>query len=438
MKFKKLCAAIVSLSLAGTLAAIPAMAKEPVSVRYNLPESIKIGETLPASMGEYECIAYFDHLDPSQPGIYYHTADEQDLYSMFYPSHLGEGPYASIDENGTAQAIIMFTPEYQTAYAPGKLSFDFAYAYGDGSWDDAPSEDEYISVGEPFTVTVEEPVIETNAPEYVKAGSTLRFTTELTNTALENRDTAYYLDENNYDENGWLKMDSSNFDLLHKIAYLPCVEVVEGQEIVKQSEQDYSNTLHSAETLTFTGTGTVTLKVTYKQFATCWSCNSVFVSEGNPTGEYRTYNPETLITLHVTEDGIAPAPETDKEELEQIITEYSDLSAADYTAESFAAYEAAFKQAKAVFENPDATQEQVDAAMTALKRAVTQLKPAGTSGTDPEEGDEETEPSDTNDDQEETESPDTGDENVFTGAILLTCAALGGGSLIMYRRKRSS
>ena len=423
MKMKKLCAAIVSLSLAATLAAIPAMAKEPVSVRYNLPESIKIGETLPASMVENgsKCIAYFDHLDPSQPGIWYHTADEQDLYSMFYPSHLGDGPYASIDENGTAQAIIMFDPDNQTAYAPGELSFNFAYAYGDGDWENAPSEEDYISVGQSFTVTVEEPVIETNAPEYVKAGSTLRFTTELTNTALENKDTAYYLDENNYDEFGSLL----DWEECHKVAYLPCVEVVEGQEIVKQSEQDYSNTLHSAETLTFTGTGTVTLKVTYKQFATCF-CQTEHDDEGNATGKILTYNPETLITLHVTEDGIAPAPETDKEELKQIITEYSDLSAADYTAESFAAYEAAFKQAQAVFENPDATQEQIDAVMAALKQAVAQLIPSETSGADPENG------------NEETGSPDTGDENVFAGAILLTCAVLGGGSLMMYRRKRSS
>ena len=152
-----------------------------------------------------------------------------------------------------------------------------------------PTDGDYTKIGDPFTVTVEEPVIQTNAPASIQSGDTLNFTTELTNTALVNKDTAYYLNENNY-SGGMLVEDETH--KTHEAAYQPSVEILEGKDIVSQSNQDYSNTLKSSETLTFTGAGTVKLKVTYKQFNTCKDCIQ---------SDSELYSPEKIITIQVME-----------------------------------------------------------------------------------------------------------------------------------------
>ncbi len=104
-----------------------------------------------------------------------------------------------------------------------------------------------------------------------------------------NKDTAYYLNENNY-SGGMLVEDETH--KTHEAAYQPSVEILEGKDIVSQSNQDYSNTLKSSETLTFTGSGTVKLKVTYKQFNTCKDCIQ---------SDSELYSPEKIITIQVTE-----------------------------------------------------------------------------------------------------------------------------------------
>ena len=88
-----------------------------------------------------------------------------------------------------------------------------------------PTDGDYTKIGDPFTVTVEEPVIQTNAPSSVQSGDTLNLTTELTNTALVNKDTAYYLNENNY-SGGMLVEDETH--KTHEAAYQPSVEILEG------------------------------------------------------------------------------------------------------------------------------------------------------------------------------------------------------------------
>ena len=92
----------------------------------------------------------------------------------------------------------------------------------------------------------------------------------------------------------------------HEPAYQPSVEILEGKELVKQTNQDYTNTLKSSETLSFTGIGTVKLKVKYNQFITCASCQSVYDENGKQTGEYYTYNPEKIITIEVVDNSDAP------------------------------------------------------------------------------------------------------------------------------------
>lgn len=68
-----------------------------------------------------------------------------------------------------------------------------------------------------------------------------------------------------------------------------------------QSNQDYTNTLTSSETLTFKKAGIVKLKVTYTQFEL-----------GNPDAQ-GTYNPEKIITIQVTDDSTTVNPPTESQ-----------------------------------------------------------------------------------------------------------------------------
>lgn len=149
------------------------------------------------------------------------------------------------------------------------------------------------NVGGPIcTVTVEEPVITANAPPSVKAGSTIRLETALTNTTLKNLKTSEY---ENIEENEWY------YGGENPVAFKPSVTIVEGQDCVVQSNQDYTNTLTSSETLTFKKAGIVKLKVTYTQFEL-----------GNPDA-LGTYNPEKIITIQVTDDSTTVNPPTESQ-----------------------------------------------------------------------------------------------------------------------------
>ncbi len=184
--------------------------------------------------------------------------------------------------------------EYGYAIKPGTTSLDILFSDLGG----------VINMGHFGDITVEEPVITSDAPVTAKAGSTVRLNTALTNTALQNMKTAEYEDEDNYYyyefyeeyEYNWYERG------YNPVAYKPSVTVIEGSDCVAQSEQDYTNTLSSSETLTFIKPGTVKLKITYTQFATSSSLLYYYdwESEQLIDNDLR-YNPEKIITIQVTD-----------------------------------------------------------------------------------------------------------------------------------------
>lgn len=288
MKFKKRCAALFMAFAITVSSAMPAFAEETVTVRHNFPETMKVGEFIREDMAEPYYKIYFENLDASKSDVWLTSGVDytsQDGEPGCFGYHGGGSGPESIDSNGTAidNSLRYFTGIYK----PGVWVFQPAYCYDEGM--PPENESDFIKVGAPFTVTVEEPIIQTNAPASVQSGDTFNFTTELTNTALVNKDTAYYLNENNY-SGGMLVKDETH--KTHEAAYQPSVEILEGKELVSQSNQDYSNTLKSSETLTFTGSGTVKLKVTYKQFNTCKDCIQ---------SDSELYSPEKIITIRVTD-----------------------------------------------------------------------------------------------------------------------------------------
>lgn len=92
-------------------------------------------------------------------------------------------------------------------------------------------------------IRVEPAIIKNNAPAKVKSGDVIEFKTEILNTACRD-----------------IKIIEQKME---ELVYTPSVEIIEGKELVTQSSQDYTNSLHTYEKLKFSGSGTVKAKVSY-------------------------------------------------------------------------------------------------------------------------------------------------------------------------------
>ncbi len=410
MKLKKLWALILAISLlAGTSVLAFADEKEPY-VTHDIPSSMKIGEGI-GDLPNNGFVITYHNLEPGQDSFCFPEESENNT-ADFYGYAFGDLYSSRVDENGDAE-FWGYAP-YGPFYKPGTFSFQPGYNY----WREATDEDDteyydvpltdWEKVGTPIVITVEEPIIETNAPSSIKKGENFVLTTALTNTALTNTGTAYYLDENNYetyvDDGGishrYLIADEDHsYDDLAKPAYMPSVEILEGKDIVSQTNQDYSNTLKSSETLSFSGTGTVKLKIKYNQFITSDDTQKEWIYNENDgsytwTGKYRTYSPEKIITIQVTDDSVTD-PSSD-----------SDTDATDPG-----------KEQGTDSVNPDVEDKNIDA-----------KEPASTNSSAKAEQE-----------KTDTDKPNTGDNNNVTLLIwTLIISAEAMGVLIIYKRKMAS
>lgn len=139
-------------------------------------------------------------------------------------------------------------------YAPGEMVIQPGYYI-----DENATPTNATSVGTPFTITVEEPVIKTNAKSTVEVGSSLNLTSELTNVSLQNKTVQSVKDAMLVVPSG-----APCSPCLHEIAYQPKIEVIAGNELVTVGGSDFTNTLTASENLVFNGTGTVKVKVTLR------------------------------------------------------------------------------------------------------------------------------------------------------------------------------
>lgn len=257
--------------------------QEEVTVTHNFPASItmKIGDDT-AELSNY-------------------NVSMQNLNYGLVPWGVTEELSGGIDISGTAKTIIVggkggdiwkFVNDQRTEENAGCLDFEYTfgsfgvyyYACRPGTLTLQPV---YRSqrIGDPIcTITVEEPEITTNAPAAVWAGDTLSLETALTNTALTNLKVSEYTE--NIAENGFYWGEENI------VAYQPSVTILEGQDCVVQSDQDYTNTLTTSETLAFQKPGVVKLKVSYTQINVLGDLNQ-------ENFESRAYNPETILTIRV-------------------------------------------------------------------------------------------------------------------------------------------
>lgn len=232
---------------------------------------------------------------------------------------------------------------------------------------DTVGEGDFVDISS-VKIVVEEPVINTNAPENITSGSTLDLSATLDNTSLTNEKNDYYNDPANWSYDDYcqcnrLNRGSGEYD--HLIAYQPSIEIVEGADLIDVSGTDFSNTLSASEKITFKGTGTVKLKIKFTQYKTdmYWMGNLT-------THEWYTYDPEKVITINVTKDGTAPASVSDISGLKEAVNTNGAIKAASYTAASYKAYTQALANAKAVLADSSATSKEVTDAKETLAKAV--------------------------------------------------------------------
>lgn len=437
MKLKKLCAFALCLSLAvGTagVTSVSAQENEPY-ITHSLPITMKIGEAL-RDLPDYNI--YYHNLTPGETVL--------PLYDMYWNSELSNTldipsflPRAwgarklDVDKDGNVSS-----PNLNWGYAfytPGELTFNFWYQGYDKETDSTIGD--IIYVGEPVTITIEEPVIETNAPKTIEQGETFDLTTALTNTALTNQKLADYDNPDNWEEIG----ESMTYTPApHTPAYRPTVTVIEGQDLVSQSNQDYSNTLCTSETLSFKGTGTVKLKVSYNQIMTCESCQ--VWNRNLAEGEYSAYNPEKIITIQVT-DKAPPVPEKpDTTKLQQLVTQYEKLNASHYTSDSFKNFTKALERAKAVLQNSDVTEEEIAQAQKELMAAVDGLKKVEESISSSNSENNDSKPEDTSSKPEtsststESNNPQTGNNSSFISIVFLLAISSVAGFLLLAKKKK--
>lgn len=298
-----ICIAVVFSMGVGTF--INASAAGKPYVTSNLPQTMKIGESFK---------------DLSDPVVHYHNLipgetvlladfDYKKLNELALGDHCGGDPQLfTVDSKGNAdnRGVNTF---FNIVYRPGTLVYYPKYLYTNDRY---ASFDDAIPVGNPISIVVEEPIITHNAPSSIKINSTLIFKTQLTNTALTDEKVSKYAEAIAHDTDPHYMMGNE-----HMIAYRPIVEVIEGKEIVKQTKQDYTNTLHTSETLSFNGIGTVKLKVTYRQINTCgytlWNY-----------GIDHRCNFEKIITIKVTDNNTVTSPTSDVFDTTKEISEESD------------------------------------------------------------------------------------------------------------------
>lgn len=247
-----------------------AFAADEPQIDWLIPQTLKIGDkistiaTVKNLPGEMEGAAV-DADSPDAGGYMLHN-----LFGHCFTSH--EYGFGHVTE-GTG-SLVVGNMEPSTIFKPGPVALQVKIC-NEETGQETP-------VGAPFSITIEEPVIESNAPQSAAIGEKLSFSAQLTNTLLENGKVADY------------QTPELN---VHKVAYQPSIEILEGQDLVTLSNPDCSNILSAAADLTFLKEGTVKIKVRFQQLQTCSEHSLLFGDQFNEG----TYSPEKIFTINVAD-----------------------------------------------------------------------------------------------------------------------------------------
>ena len=274
--YGSLCSLVIGAGISGLSTTVWAedetTTEDSPTFEYTIPQSVKIGYEMDG------CEYMYGSGLPLNRIVGY----ESNLYEFAYYYHQGGEIYLSTSDDGAYHMNILT----HVFFKPGKAYIQPCYGeelvYGPKTED----------IGEPYIITIEEPIIVHNMPESVDLGATHTLTTQLTNTELVNKK----LSDFPYVEKGEFYSDYYESENTHEIVYRPVIEVIEGANLVSRANQDYTNTLNSSEDITFTGEGTVKFKITYEQLNTIPCC-----IERCENKEDFFYNPEKIITVNVVD-----------------------------------------------------------------------------------------------------------------------------------------
>lgn len=237
------------------------------NVTWYIPQKIKIGYRIHECTGECAgfSIAEVNKLSESYLGKSLLVFENDLKNSGFSSPHAGEA-FNVLDVN-TAHASTY--EEY--AIAPGRHILQI-YAYGENGRE---------KIGEPYEITIEEPIIKTNAPSEVKVGTTFNLAASLENTMLTNVKVS----------------DAKNIPgSRHKPAFQPKYEILEGRDLLRETDGDFSNMLFAREKLSFTGKGIVKIKISFEHMPLCVNC----INYPDIAADY--YSPEKIITIQVVQN----------------------------------------------------------------------------------------------------------------------------------------
>ena len=126
-----------------------------------------------------------------------------------------------------------FVPSvFNCAVNPGKFTFQAVLMEQEnGDWTEQ-------KIGKPYTVTIEKPVIKTNAPSKAKVGQSFQLKAKLQNTALKEMRVA---EVKRYESQA--NKPAYADEQTHTIAYEPEFEITKGKNLVKRSRGNFSRTL---------------------------------------------------------------------------------------------------------------------------------------------------------------------------------------------------
>lgn len=266
----------------------------PLSVVNNkLPTTMKVGQILPYG-SDYATVK---NLLPEEEFMGGAIIFDGAFWNIG-PSEAKGGATGAADKNGSANIFC----EPCMAYRPETVNASVEiYFYGNDAHEDGSSKF--------ATIKIEQPIITHNAPLSVKSGSSVNFTTAITNTAYSNSKISNHKDNEPF--------------------YTPFVEIIEGNNIVTRSNQDYTNTLCTSETLTFNNSGSVTLKIRYQptvyqvfaegilidETLEVWKQSKEVIDYKKQGGQavliYLDGSVEEIVTINVTEDSKPDLPSSD-------------------------------------------------------------------------------------------------------------------------------
>lgn len=238
-------------------------------IEYLIPKQIKIGTIVDNLYVYHNCLFNKDNTE-------------------YYPSNQTKDDWTSLFLMATGWVAEDTTfPSTRTAEGVGWLS---GCAAKPGTFHVASKTSE--REGDPYIVTIEEPIINTNLPQKVQVGKELQMTTSLDNTDLVNRkivDIKWSYPEQRF-----------------PLGYQPKVEIISGAELVERGTGDYSHILNSSEKIKFIGEGVVTFKVTYEMLPINDENAPVMIEDE------AIYNPEKTFTVEVTSEGQGSGMVTDQ------------------------------------------------------------------------------------------------------------------------------